>query len=109
MTVCARVVPDRPGTVDLLVDGVPVPGVRPGTVDLLVDGVPVPGVRSGTVELLVDDVPVPGVRCIPGSARVSARQIEFMAHIQAEPSGQSTHDDNFQAEEFKEEEDEDNG
>lgn len=76
MTVCARAVPDRPGTVELLVDG----------------------------------VPVPGVRCIPGSARVSARQIEFMAHIQAEPScGQSTHDDNFQAEEFKEEDDEDNG
>ena len=80
-------------------------------VDLLVDDVPVPGVRCipGTVDLLVDDVPVPGVRCIPGSARVSARQIEFMAHIQAEPScGQSTHDDNFQAEEFKEDDDEDN-
>lgn len=75
MTVCARAVPDRPGTVELLVDG----------------------------------VPVPGVRCIPGSARVSARQIEFIAHIQAVPSGQSAHDDNFQAEEFKEEDDEDNG
>ena len=44
---------------------------------------PIAGKR-GMVELLVDGVVVSEVRCKPGSARISANQIEFTATISCE-------------------------